>query len=166
MNASAYWLAVSTGWRHSELGSLRWADLHLDGDNPFGSVRASMTKNHKAAMCPLRADTVTVLREWQGASSDSETVFPHMPRIERFRRDLKLTGVEYQTTLGVADFHALRKTFCTNMARSGVARRTAMSLMRHSDGNHENVEQDMFSSWSRTRLGNGGEVVFQLAGGG
>ena len=34
-----------------------------------------------------------------------------------------------------ADFHALRKTFGTNSAKSGVPFRVAMELMRHSDPN-------------------------------
>jgi hypothetical protein len=61
-------------------------------------------------------------------------VIPRMPRIERFRRDLKKASVSYIDSLGrVADFHSLRKTFGTNLARGGVASRVAMSLMRHSD---------------------------------
>jgi hypothetical protein len=31
-------------------------------------------------------------------------------------------------------FHALRNTLCTNLAKAGVPRRTAMAIMRHSDG--------------------------------
>jgi integrase len=34
-----------------------------------------------------------------------------------------------------ADFHALRKTFITNLARAGVYPKTAQSLARHSDIN-------------------------------
>jgi integrase len=35
----------------------------------------------------------------------------------------------------VVDFHALRKTFITNLTRSGVAPKTAQLLARHSDIN-------------------------------
>jgi Phage integrase family len=45
-------------------------------------------------------------------------------------------GIPYQDALGrFADFHSLRKTLGTNLAKAGVPRRTAMSVMRHSDGN-------------------------------
>jgi len=61
-------------------------------------------------------------------------IFQHIPRIERFRRDLKLARIEYRDTQGrYADFHALRKTFGTNLQRNGEPSRTAMTLMRHSD---------------------------------
>ena len=61
-------------------------------------------------------------------------MFKRFPRIERFKRDLKAAGIPYADALGrFADFHSLRKTLCTNLARAGVPRRTAMSVMRHSD---------------------------------
>src|ERR1035441_3813041 len=66
--------------------------------------------------------------------AEAGAVIPRMPRIERFRRDLKKASVSYIDSLGrVADFHSLRKTVGTNLARGGVASRVAMSLMRHSD---------------------------------
>ena len=58
----------------------------------------------------------------------------HGPRIKRFRRDLKKAGIEYIDAQGrIADFHALRKTFDTNLQNNGVAPRVVMELMRHSD---------------------------------
>ncbi len=43
--------------------------------------------------------------------------------------------IDYRDALGrYTDFHSLRKTLGTNLAKAGVARRTAMSVMRHSDG--------------------------------
>jgi integrase len=57
-----------------------------------------------------------------------------MPRIERFRRDLKKAGVIYCDAQGrVADFHALRKTFDTHLQLNGAMPRVTMELMRHSD---------------------------------
>jgi integrase len=49
--------------------------------------------------------------------------------------DLVAAGIEYQTEEGVADFHALRHTFGTLLARSGVLPQEAQRLMRHSDIN-------------------------------
>src|SRR5208282_3134601 len=77
----------------------------------------------------------SALGQLQGKSLPEESILKKFPRIERFQRDLKAAGIPYQDALGrYADFHALRKTFGTNLAKAGVPRRTAMSLMRHSDG--------------------------------
>ncbi len=83
----------------------------------------------------LHPELVAALRELKGESQPGELVFKRFPRIERFKRDLKKAGIPYQDALGrYADFHSLRKTLGTNLAKAGVPRRTAMSVMRHSDG--------------------------------
>jgi integrase len=51
-----------------------------------------------------------------------------------FNRDLDLAGIVKKDDSGrTMDLHALRHTFGTMLARSGVNPRTAMELMRHSD---------------------------------
>jgi len=130
-----YLMAVHTGLRRSELSALKWADLHLDEAKPFALVRASTTKNSKIAPMSLHPELVAALRESNAESQPSDLVFKQFPRIERFKRDLKMAGIPYQDALGrYADFHSLRKTLGTNLAKAGVPRRTAMSVMRHSDG--------------------------------
>jgi integrase len=132
---AAYLMAPHTGLRRSELAQLKWADLHLEEEKPFAIVRASTTKNSKVAPMKLHPELVTVLRAIKGESQPEELVFKRFPRIERFKRDLKKAGIPYQDALGrFADFHALRNTLCTNLAKANVPRRTAMSVMRHSDG--------------------------------
>jgi integrase len=132
---TAYLMAAHTGLRRSELAKLKWADLHLEEAKPFVLVRASTTKNSKVAPMRLHPELETALREHKGGSQPEDLVFKRFPRIERFKRDLAKAGIPYQDALDrYADFHALRKTFGTNLARAGVPRRTAMSLMRHSDG--------------------------------
>ncbi len=52
------------------------------------------------------------------------------------RRDLEAAGIPYRDDEGrVLDFHSLRHTFGTNLARAGVAPKVAQELMRHSDIN-------------------------------
>jgi integrase len=132
---TAYLMAAHTGLRRSELAQLKWADLRLEETKPFVLVRASTTKNGKVAPMCLHPELAAALREHKGESHPEDLVFKRFPRIERFKRDLKKAQVAYQDALGrFADFHALRKTFGTNLAKAGVPRRTAMSLMRHSDG--------------------------------
>ncbi len=49
------------------------------------------------------------------------------------KADLKAAGIPYKDSRGrVADFHALRHTFITNLTRSGVHPKTAQTLARHS----------------------------------
>jgi len=117
------------------MAQLKWDDLHLEEEKPFAIVRASTTKNSKAAPMALHPELVAVLRLIKAESQPEELVFKKFPRIERFKRDLKKAGIPYQDALGrFADFHALRKTLGTNLAKANVPRRTAMSVMRHSDG--------------------------------
>jgi hypothetical protein len=57
-----------------------------------------------------------------------------VPRLPRFRKDLELAGIPFVDAQGRRfDLHALRVTFGTNLSVAGVAPRTAMELMRHSD---------------------------------
>ena len=50
------------------------------------------------------------------------------------RADLADAGIPYKDDAGrVADFHALRHTFITNLASGGVHPKTAQTLARHSD---------------------------------
>ena len=61
-----------------------------------------------------------------------------MPRRESlslgmFQPDMEAAGVDYKDAGGrVADFHALRHTFITNLAQGGVHPKTAQALARHS----------------------------------
>jgi integrase len=57
-----------------------------------------------------------------------------MPTIKRFKADRKAAGIEFVNPTGHrADFHSLRHTLATNLARAGTAPRVAMEIMRHSD---------------------------------
>jgi len=130
-----YLMAVHTGLRRSELEALQWGDVALEASMPFLKVRASTTKNGKPATMRLHGDLVRMLAEIKPADVEPCTpVFGRVPRIERFKRDLKTAGILFQDSQGrCADFHSLRKTFGTNLANGGVASRVAMTLMRHSD---------------------------------
>lgn len=57
---------------------------------------------------------------------------PGIPTVPRLHSDLVAAGVEPENDLGLADFHALRTTFGTALARAGVPLVVAQRLMRHS----------------------------------
>ena len=147
-----YLMAVNTGLRRGELMALCWGDLQLDAVQPFASVRAATTKNHKPALMRLRDEVVTALRAIKPEDTgEPEKVFSRFPRIERFRRDLVKAGIQYQTEHGFADFHALRNTFCTNLGNAGVQPAVRQALMRHSDSKlTERIYTDkrMLATWS------------------
>ena len=134
-NRLVYLMAAHTGLRRTELALLAWSDVHLDAPVPFVRVRASTTKNGKAAEMRLVPELASALREAKAAAAKADDiVFKAMPRIERFKRDLLKAGIQLTDSLGRSVvFHSLRHTFGTNLAKGGVASRVAMTLMRHSD---------------------------------
>ena len=130
-----YATAVFTGLRRGELSELQWGDVNLNAARPFINVRASTTKNHKQAVIPIHDDVVSALRTLRPRDVQPLTrVFVGLPRMKRFRMDLVAANIEFIDAKGErADFHALRKTFATNLTLAGTPQRVTMELMRHSD---------------------------------
>jgi integrase len=132
----AYLTAVYTGLRRSEMAGLEPDDLHLEGEKPFINVRASTTKNHQQAVIALHPDLVAELRlHVSTLPANTSRIFSDvMPTMKRFKVDLIAAGIEFINAKGFrADFHSLRHTLATNLARAGTAPRVAMEIMRHSD---------------------------------
>ncbi len=161
--AYLYELTAETGLRASELRSLTWASFNLDGTPPTVTVQAAYSKRRREDTLPLRASTVRTLRSWHktlGSASTKHPVFPGMPlkTAKMLRADLedaRAAWIEqarcdvserkrreesgflvYRDDSGrVLDFHSLRHTFATNLARGGVHPKQAQDLVRHSDIN-------------------------------
>ena len=140
-----YLLAVSTGFRASELASLTNASFDFDADVPTVTVLAGYSKRRRTDARPLRNDLAASLRQFiddrmserQGgkASRIWSGNWPEKASV-MLRRDLEAAGVAYQDEAGrYLDFHSLRHTFGTNLAKAGVAPKVAQELMRHSDVN-------------------------------
>jgi integrase len=131
-----YLAAVQTGLRRGELEGLKWGDIDFDSPSPCFRVRASTTKNHKAALIPLHPQLAAALLNVRPASFDAgDLVFPGgLPRMRAMRKDFTAAGIVTCDSQGrVMDFHCLRKTFDTRLQVNGVGLTTAMILMRHSD---------------------------------
>jgi integrase len=131
-----YLMAVYTGLRRAELSKLLRTDLHLEATQPFISVRASTTKNHKQAIIALHTDLVSELETVLANLPAKETrLLAHlMPSMVTFKADLKAAEIEFINEQNQrADFHSLRHTLATNLARAGTSPRVAMEIMRHSD---------------------------------
>jgi len=130
-----YLTAINTGLRRSELAQLQKADVHLYQERPFILVRASTTKNHKAAPLWLNQELADELTKLVGPDENGAApVFERIPKMKQFKRDLKAAEIPYKDEQGrVADFHALRHTLATNLAAAGVHPVIAKAIMRHSD---------------------------------
>jgi len=132
-----YLTAAYTGLRQGELRQLLWADVELDHARPHIRARAATTKNRKEAVIPLHPELVRELRAiipQEGSDPEAAVFFIARSPSEKFNNDLKRAGIPQIDALGrKVDFHALRYTFATKLAREGVSQRMAQELMRHSD---------------------------------
>ena len=131
-----YLVAAFTGLRRGELAKIECRDVHIDGAQPYILVRSSVAKNAKSVAQPLPPKVATALRQFRPVDvGPHDLVFKRlMSRMNRFRADLAAAGISYVNEKGEhADFHALRKTFATELANLQLPLRVAMELMRHSD---------------------------------
>lgn len=158
--ALLYLVAVSTGLRAAELASLTAASFDLDGDPATVTVEAGYSKHRRRDVLPLRQDVAAVLRPVLAADespdgpriarpgkqgrgvnqspADASTgqLWPgkwisHSARM--LRGDLDAAGIAHVDDAGrVLDFHALRHSFISDLARAGVHPKEAQALARHS----------------------------------
>lgn len=129
-----YQVALETGLRRNEMRTLRVVDFDLDDGAVV--IQAKNAKNRTAARLPLRPSTVTALR---AQFTDRLPVAPAfaLPRwwrpAEWVQADLEAAKIPVIDDSGrVVDFHALRMTFATNLARGGVGLVVAQRMLRHS----------------------------------
>jgi len=136
--ALLYKLAAYTGMRANEIRSLLWRNLDLESDCPTITIPAAFAKNRKEARQPLPPWLAKDLLEWrQTHRQRPETpIFPKLTRktADMLKCDLKAAGIPYRDASGrVVDFHALRATCGTLLAKAGVHPKLAQDILRHSD---------------------------------
>jgi len=157
--AMLFRLAVETGLRAAELGSLSRASFDLHGAPPTVTVEAAYSKHRREDVLPLRPDTAAELGAFLAVKSPAAQAFrPPKGKLARMlRADLEAAGIPYRDESGrVADFHSLRHTFVTNLANSGVHPKVAQALARHST-----VTLTM-DRYSHTYMGEQSEAVAAL----
>ncbi len=152
-----YWLAVETGLRANELRSLtrlsfrfgaKLATVTVEAGSskrrrrdelPLRPALAAKLQSHLAAKLPnapafrmptsyntadmLRADLTAARRAWLKAAPTSA---------DRAERERSSFLADVDEAGRVVDFHALRHSFITALARSGVHPKVAQQLARHS----------------------------------
>ncbi|MBI3722716.1 tyrosine-type recombinase/integrase [bacterium] len=130
-----YLLAATTGLRRSELRALRWHMVDLV--TATVTLPARDAKNRRPVALPLRKEVVEALRSFRGKAEAEAPVFAAVPVTPTFYSDLVTAGIieneaAHETAEGVLDFHGLRVTFATSLARADVPLALAQKLMRHS----------------------------------
>ena len=136
--AIIYRIALETGLRHNEIRTLKRSDFDLN--NMTVTVRDINSKNGKSDTIPLKAGLTQKLQAYFSENpalpqADAITNMQARTGFAMVKKDMQEAGIEYLTDLGKADFHGLRHTFCSMLARSGVQPQIAQKLMRHSDVN-------------------------------
>jgi integrase len=136
MRALLYRLAVSSGLRYSELGSIRPESFNWTANPPTVQVDAAHSKNGQTATFPLSDDLAEDLSRYVAAMPNGLGIFP-LPKgqgAEMLRHDLEPAGIPYRDAAGlVFDFHSLRCETATLLDASGVSPRLVQRIMRHSD---------------------------------
>src|SRR5579872_73147 len=132
VRSAIYRLAATTGLRRSEIKSLRWPDVDFERNTV--TIRARAAKNRRDATLPIPEGTVAALKALKPEEpGPNATVFESLPLIRTFYKDLKRSGLQKTVKFEGVDFHALRATFATLLARAGVTLTQAQRLLRHSD---------------------------------
>ncbi len=155
--ALVYWLAVETGLRAAELRSLTRLSFRFAAKLATVTVEAGSSKRRRRDELPLRTELAAALQTHLAAKLPTALAF-HLPpsydTAAMLREDLALARqswfkaaktpderekLERSTFLAdidesgrVVDFHALRHSFITALARSGVHPKVAQQLARHS----------------------------------
>jgi integrase len=135
-----YHLALESGLRANEIMTLTIGRCNLRSDPPTLTVIAGYRKQRKERTQPIPSELAVALKEHIGERRPEELLFSRMPPITKLakmlRTDLEAAEIPYKDEESrVVDFHALRHTYATNLARSGVHPKIAMDLLGHTDIN-------------------------------
>jgi len=145
-----YATLMFTGLRYGELKSITIRQVHLEGTQPYIELRAADEKARRGAQVPLPAGLAAMLDEYvterrsrllgqRGAAAAFPGVLETAPlfdlaatMVHVFDNDLTAAGISKTDAQGrVLDIHALRHSFCTLVAQSGISMQHAQRLMRH-----------------------------------
>jgi integrase len=152
-----YFTAAYTGLRASELASLTRDSFDITATPPALTVEAAYSKHKRRDVLPLHPDVASTLAPW--LAGQDGPLWPgnwakYSEAVELVRHDLKAARtawiaeavsdaertsreqsdfLSYRNHKGeVADFHAFRHRFITEVVRSGVLPGDAKELARHS----------------------------------
>jgi integrase len=133
MRALCYRLAVASGLRYSEIGSI--APESFDWQASAVTIRAAYAKNGQTVTLPIAPELAADLRTYVATIEPRTPIFPlpHDKGAAMVRRDLEAAGILYRDAAGlVFDFHSLRCEMATLADAAGVSPRVVQRMMRHS----------------------------------
>lgn len=128
--ALAYEIALSTGLRRSEIAGLTVGNVCLDASGIM--LPHELAKNREDAFIPVPRGLLDMLRARCDGAAPDEKLVVTVPTVRTFYRDLAAAGIARATAEGLLDFHALRTTFATILARLRVPLTLTQRLCRHS----------------------------------
>ncbi|HKM53928.1 MAG TPA: tyrosine-type recombinase/integrase, partial [Isosphaeraceae bacterium] len=135
MRALCYRLAVASGLRYSEIGSITPASFDWTASPATVTVTAAYAKNGQTATLPLADDLAVDLAAYVAQRPPGRPIFPlpHDKGAAMVRKDLEAAKIPYRDAAGrVFDFHSLRCELATLADAAGVSPRVVQRLMRHS----------------------------------
>jgi len=93
----------------------------LSGPSPFLAIRAETDKTGRARAVPMPQELAHELAGLIGNRKPSATIWDFANRTAlMIRKDLRDAGIPCKTDEGECDFHALRHSGATHMAKAGV----------------------------------------------
>ena len=135
MRELCYRLAVASGLRYSEIGSIEPESFDWNASPATVTIKAAYAKNGSTATLPLPDDLAADLRAYVATVEAGKAIFPlpHDKGAEMLRVDLKSAKIPYRDAAGrVFDFHSLRCELATLADAAGISPRVVQQMMRHS----------------------------------
>ena len=117
------------------MAALEWRDVSFATRKIH--LRAETTKSRRADVVRLHRQAFAELKAWKPDRVEATAkVLSRLPSSRVILADLKFAGVEAVRRDGekvYVDFHALRKTLSTWMARERIDKRVRQAHLRHAD---------------------------------
>lgn len=137
MRARVYLTSYFSGLRQSEIASLTPSSFRLADPQPTITVDAACSKHRKKDVLPIHPELVALVSEWVKGLSADAPLFPKFAKKKAWlmvKKDLERVGIAYETSDGIADFHAAgRHSYVTGLLRNGTSITDAKELARHTD---------------------------------
>ncbi|MGP0070174.1 MAG: tyrosine-type recombinase/integrase [Isosphaeraceae bacterium] len=135
MRALCYRLAVASGLRYQEIGSIKPGSFDWKASPATVTVKAAYAKNGQTVTLPLPDDLVAELATYVAPLNPMMPIFPlpHDKGAAMVRIDLGAAEIPYEDESGrFFDFHSLRCELATLADAAGVSPRVVQQMMRHS----------------------------------
>jgi integrase len=114
--SALYLAAALSGFRKKEIHLLERRDADLEA--ALWHVRPEVDKNRRAWIIPVLPDLLPTVRRLCEGLAPRDRLFPRKPGQDRLNEDLRRAGIVKVTPDGRrVNFHSLRYTFCTLLAR-------------------------------------------------